>query len=73
MALYPDDMTYEEMLDELARLVALMIVTDSEEDEDEDDDNDDEIPKTNVTPLKVKRGKATYRKQPGKKKIAQKL
>ena len=69
MALYPDDMTYEEMLDELARLVALMIVTDSEDDENDDD----EIPKTNVTPLKVKRVKAASRKQPGKNKIVQKL
>jgi len=31
MAFYPDDMTYEEMINELARLVALMILTDEQD------------------------------------------
>jgi len=30
MALYPGNMTYEEMMEELARLVALMIITDEQ-------------------------------------------
>ena len=59
MAFYPDDMTYEEMINELARLVALMILTDEQDELSPEIDREKQkmkkkrnIPSTKIHPTK---------------------
>jgi len=46
MALYPDNMTYEEMMEELARLVTLMLITDEQNDSSIVIDNENKNPES---------------------------